>query len=102
MPVLSKEDFFERVHARVGNDTSDDAISFLEDMTDTYNELSNKAENDGQDWERKYNELNESWKKRYQHRFYSGNGGTYNPPAEEDKPDRPTAETITVEDLFKE
>lgn len=101
MAVLSKEDFFARLHTRIGEDTSDEAISFLEDMTDTFNDLEKRATGDGVNWEQRYHDLDESWKKRYRHRFFSGES---NMPSDEGDTvgEEFTSETITVDDLFKE
>ena len=42
MAVLSKEEFFQALSERVGTDTSESALSFIENMTDTYNHMENK------------------------------------------------------------
>ena len=39
MAVLAKEDFLSRINERIGEDNSDEAIEFMEDMTDTYNDM---------------------------------------------------------------
>ena len=107
MAVLEREDFFTRVQERIGDDSSDEAISFMEDMADTYNAMEQKANGDGVDWEQRYKELDESWKKRYTHRFFSSGGGNAftpgtNPQDEaEEESEEPKAETITYGDLFK-
>ena len=101
MPILKKEEFFEKLNARLNGDTSDEAIAFLEDMTDTYTELEKRANGDGEDWERRYHELDESWKKRYAHRFFSGDGGNGAERIEETEEEK-TPETIMPEDLFEE
>ena len=44
MSVLNKEDFLTRIHERIGADTTDEAIAFMEDMTDTYNSLAAAAD----------------------------------------------------------
>lgn len=102
MPILSREQYFARLHDKIGDDTTDDSISFLEDMTDTYNDLEKKTRCDGVDWEKKYHDLDESWKKRYRHRFF--NGGNTSMPAEETRApeEEYNAESVTVEDLFTE
>ena len=70
MPVLSKEDFLQRLQSRIGEDTSDEALQFLEDMTDTYNEFETRsATNDSDEWKTKYDELDQSWRQRYKERF---------------------------------
>ena len=68
--ILAKDEFFNAIHERIGNDTSDDGIAFIENMTDTYNDMEKRIAGNGEDWERKYKELDESWKKRYAHRFF--------------------------------
>lgn len=72
MAVLSRDEFFERVQSIVGTDTSDNSITFIEDMTDTYNNLEDRANVDGNDWERRYHELDNSWKEKYKRRFFTG------------------------------
>lgn len=102
MAILSRDDYFKKLHERMPSTTSDDDISFLEDMTDTYNDLENRANGDSEDWERRYRELDNSWREKYKHRFF--NGGDRNIPPAGRKPDEdngPSAETITVDDLFE-
>lgn len=102
MSVLNREEFFARLESRLANDTTDEGISFLEDMTDTYNDLERRANGDGVDWEKKYKELDESWKKRYRHRFFSGGGSLEMNDSETSTIDEKSADEIEVEDLFKE
>lgn len=102
MTVLGKDDFFAAVQTRIGSDTSDDAIAFVENMTDTYNDLLTKANGDGTDWEKKYRELDESWKARYKHRFFSSPAVCVpdgDPAASADPGEDPA--NITIDDLFK-
>lgn len=105
MAVLSREEFLNQIHERIGDDSSDESIKFLEDMTDTYNALEEKINDNGEDWKHKY-ELNDAmWKKRYQTRFFSGNGYSNNPDSEsEESPEDKAlqrATTISMNDLFK-
>ena len=74
MAVLEKENFFKRVQEYVGDDTTDESITFIEDITDTYNALEEASKNENE-WKTKYEELDEKWKKRYRDRFFSGNTG---------------------------
>ena len=39
MAVLTRDEFFDRVQKIVGTDTTDDSLTFIEDMTDTFNNL---------------------------------------------------------------
>lgn len=100
MAVLTKEEYFAKLHERLGSDTSDEGISFIEDMTDTYNDMEKKSNGDGVDWEKKYKELDESWKKRYRHRFFSGDGGVPNERDRENNSSPYNPEDVTVSDLF--
>lgn len=102
MAVLKREDFFSRLDERLKGDTTDEGISFLEDMTDTYNDLERRANGDGVDWETKYKELDESWKKRYRHRFFSGSGTDSIVVDGEIDKEEYEPEEIKVDDLFKE
>lgn len=98
MAVLSKDEFFKQLHERVGADTSDTAIAFVENMTDTYNDLEKKAAGDGVDWEKRYHDNDEAWRAKYRHRFFSG--GEMRIP-EEKGCDTIDSEDIRVEDLFE-
>ena len=95
MPKLERDAFMERIKAIVGDATDDDALSFIADMTDTYDGLAQPS-----DWEEKYNAehaAHEALRKEYKDGCCSG--GTNNQPDPE--PDKPGAEEITYEDLFK-
>lgn len=69
MAILSKEAFMAALQARVGEGSTDDDLKFLEDMTDTYNDLETRV---GEDWKAKHDALDASWRQRYRDRFYHG------------------------------
>lgn len=97
--VRNKDEFFNLLHERLGEDSSDEAISFMEDVTDTYNDLERRASSANSDWEKRYHDLDETWKKRYRHRFFSGEGGTPNERERDNEPDD-DPENISFNDLF--
>lgn len=102
MAVLTRDDYFARLQTVLGSDTSDEGIALLEDMTDTYNDLEQRANGDGVDWEQRYKDLDESWKKKYRHRFFSGGSSAIPRDRDDDgagQADRAT--TIGFNDLFK-
>lgn len=66
--VLTREELMQRITDRIGDDTSDEAITLLEDVTDTYDDMAARAA-DQTDWERRYNDLDQSWRQRYIDRF---------------------------------
>lgn len=102
MPVLNRDDFFNRVQERVGSDTSEEALQFLEDMTDTFNDMETRINNGGEDWEQKYHELDATWRERYRHRFYdTDNRGVPGFPGNVDEvEDTYNPEDVTLDDLF--
>ena len=106
MAILKKEEFFERLSKRIGEDTSDEGLKDMEDFTDTYNALSSKAEGDAAEWKRKYEDNDAMWKKRYKARFFSSGGGTYtgdddiDEESAEDK-ELKRATSVHIDDLFK-
>lgn len=99
----------EVIKGRVGDDSSDESLKFLEDMTDTFNDLHTKAtaqnKKSDEDWKKELDEVETKWRTKYRERFFSG-GTTDDDP--EDKmlmPEvkKPTPEeSVTVDDLFTE
>lgn len=104
MAVLNRDEFINKIHERLGDDVSDDAIHFLEDLTDTYNSLEERANGDGENWKKRYEDNDAAWKKRYQMRFFSNNGmSNRDEDSIEETPEDKAlkkAETITINDLF--
>lgn len=100
MAVLSRDEYFARIQERLAEDTSDEGISFLEDMTDTYNDMENRANGDGINWEQRYKDLDESWKNKYRHRFFTGGNTTVPDCGTPNGSDEYDPNDITVDDLF--
>lgn len=65
--ILGYDEFLARVKAKIGDSTTDEDISFLEDMTDTYNDL---IARNAEDWKTKYQENDAEWRKKYTSRFF--------------------------------
>lgn len=104
MAVVSKNDFMERIKTIVGEDTSDSAMSFIEDMTDTYNDLESRAGNSNSDeWQKKYDALDAEWRAKYKARFFDGVGTTPEEVKKEQTDDvKDDGEVVDFDDLFKE
>ena len=103
MAVLKREEYFAKLQGILANNNSDEAISTLEDMTDTYNDLETRANGTSDsEWQRKYQELDEMWKKRYTHRFFNGdNKGIPESVTEVNETEEYSPDEITVETLFE-
>ena len=72
MAVRTKDELLEIIKGRIGDDTSDETISFLEDITDTLSDYEEKATNsDTEDWKTKYEENDKMWREKYRERFFS-------------------------------
>lgn len=71
MAIRSKDEILEQIQSQFGEDTSDEVISFLEDVTDTFTDLETRASGDGENWEQKYHDLDAEWRKKYRDRFFS-------------------------------
>lgn len=96
MAVKTREEILEELRVRVGEQTDDETIAFLEDVTDTLSDLETKAKGDGTDWKTKYEENDAEWRKKYTERFYSSDP---EPDNELTKPDD-TEKPKTFAELF--
>ena len=94
--VKSKEELIEEIRAVVGDDTSDNVIALIENVSDTMTELETS---DGEEWKQKFEENDKMWREKYISRFTEGT-------TEPTEPTEPTADDEekekTFEDLFEE
>lgn len=94
--VKTKEEILNSIKDILKDDTSDSALSLIEDLSDT---LDNVQASDETDWKTKYEENDAQWRQRYRDRFFS------KPAQEDDDTDDPepeeTNEPKTFSDLFK-
>lgn len=96
--IRTKDEILDLIRERVGDDTSDEAISFIEDVTDTLNEFETRTA-DSTEWERKYNDLDAAWRKKYKDRFFSKEVEGVDDDVDEDFEEK---KTYKYEDLFEE
>ena len=69
---MTLEEFIKIIHDFIGDDTSERALKFVDDVTNAFNSAVSNTSSDKEDWHKKYDELNESWRKKYMHRFFNG------------------------------
>ena len=113
MAVLKKEDLIKKITTLIGEDTSDDSISLLEDVTDTIEDLAKKEgvsastewETKYKEMEEKYNNLDKEWREKYKARFSQPvepktDGASHINGAEDTGSD--DSEPESFEDLFTE
>lgn len=98
MAVLKKEELLNAIKEMVGDDTSDETITFIENVTDTINDLESRTK-DSEDWKTKYEENDKSWREKYRDRFF----GSKEDIKEdfEEKEDKESDKPKTFDDLFK-
>ena len=105
MAILNKEEFMARLRERIGEDNSDEALSFIEDMEDTYNDLETKSSsNNDEEWQKKYDELDNSWREKYKARFFNSETTPDDVKKEQKKDVQEDGEAgdVSFDDLFEE
>ena len=98
MAILTRDEYMNRIKERIGEDDSPEALSFIADMSDTFDGNADGARISEleQALESERNALADL-RKEYKERFFSGGteGNTR-------KPDKKGSEEIQINDLFKE
>lgn len=89
MSIKSIDEILNAVKERIGDDTSDSAISFVEDISDTLNSLSEQ-----ENWKQKYEQNDSEWRKKYRDRFLCGESSS------DDNDSGDENEPLTYEKLF--
>lgn len=99
MAIVDKGELIKRIAARFGDDNSDEVIQLTEDLTDTFNDYDSRL-NSTEDWEAKFKENDEMWRKKYKERFLVA------PVERKEVLDNPELKdddyNVTFDDLFKE
>lgn len=99
MAVKTREEILEAIKSKIGEDTSDDSISLLEDITDTIDDYETRVA-DKTDWKNKYDELDTTWRRKYIERF-SGKSGE-DIKNEQEGQIKDDSEPRTFDELFTE
>lgn len=101
MAVKTREEILEAIKSKIGEDTSDDSISLLEDITDTIDDYETRVA-DKTDWKNKYDELDATWRRKYIERFSGKSGEGIKNEQEEQIKDDDDDEPRTFDELFTE
>ena len=103
MAVLNKEEFMNRLQERIGEDTSDEAMAFIEDMTDTFNDMETRSSGQSDEqWKQKYADLDKSWREKYKARFFNSETTPADVKDAQEDDVKDDAEEKTYADLFEE
>lgn len=96
MAIKNKQELLDSLTAMIGEDKNDQAIAFVEDMTDTIDDYESRVK-DSTDWRKKYEENDQQWRSKYISRFKDG-VITPEEPSEPDDEERQAPRTY--EELF--
>lgn len=91
MAVKTVDEIMAKVREIIGEDDSDEAIGFIEDISDTFESFSNT-----EDWKTKYEENDKKWREKYRDRFF-----TPKEEVEDDIEEPEEKEKKKFEDLFE-
>ena len=108
MAKRTLEELTNMIKSKFTENPTDDEISLLEDITDTYNSFSasntddlsaklKEAEDKNAEWEQKYNDNDAMWRKKYIDRF---EGKVTDIPEVRQSLEADRSANITIEDLF--
>lgn len=97
MAVVSRDKLLESIRERLGDDTSDQALALIEDVTDTLNDFESRT-NDSTNWKSKYEENDKNWREKYKARFFSAKDDEDD--GDDDGEEAP--KSLTYDELFKE
>ena len=101
MARLSREEMLNKVNTFIGDNNSDEALSLIEDINDTFdNENNTEIETLRQENEtlkKEKTELDNNWREKYRARFFDGE-----PVPNKDDPIDEPPKKLTFENLFKE
>jgi hypothetical protein len=93
----SKEELLSAISAILGDNTSDEALTIIEDISDSF-----ETSQPDEDWKVKYDQLDADWRKRYKERFFS-EGTTHREAVEEQEENvKEDGEKKTYDELFEE
>lgn len=95
MAVKTRDELMDAIKAKLGDDTSDESLSLIEDVSDTLTNYDTIVQ-DKTDWKAKAEEIDSAWRQKYRDRFFSG-GGESPIPEEIEQPEKP----LTFEALFR-
>ena len=110
---LTREEYMTSIASIIGERTDDEALKFVENMTDTFDgnvntdnqETINTLNETIKELTEKNKTIEEEWRKKYLARFYGGSDEEMKPSNQnviEDETMLDVEENITIDDLFKE
>ena len=86
MAVKQKTEIMEQVKTILGEDTSDNALALIADLSDTIDDYEKRVQGtDAESWKKKYEDNDKMWREKYRERFFSGGDQTETEEEDDDK-----------------
>ena len=99
--VKTKDELMASIKSKFGDDTSDETIALLEDISDTLD-----TTKDGADWKKKFEDNDKMWREKYTSRFFDTPADQPKPndgnPSDDTSDNDGVNEDVTIDDLFTE
>lgn len=97
MAIKSREELLKSLNTLIGDNSTDENLAILEDVTDTLKDYEDKTA-DQTEWKAKYEQNDADWRKKYRDRFMSGE----KIKEEQEEDVIKDSKTLTFDSLFKE
>ena len=97
--ILKKEEVLKKVSDILGDRNDDEAIGFIEDLSDTLEDYDKKL---GEDWKTKFEENDKAWREKYKARFFDATPDEHTDEAAEQIGTQVEEKELTFDALFKE
>lgn len=95
--IKNKSELLDSIKAKLGDDTSDEALALIEDINDTLDDYESKT-SDSTNWKQKYVDNDAQWRQKYKDRFFNGDSTGDDDMGGID--DEPPKKPLSFEDLF--
>lgn len=69
MAIKTKEEILAALNAKFGEDSSDETLAIIEDVSDTLDDYDEKTK-ETTNWKEKYEENDAAWRSKYRERFF--------------------------------
>ena len=102
--VKKTEEILELLKNKFADDTSDETLSLIEDVSDTLKDKDTLA-GSSEEWKKKYEDNDKMWREKYKSRFFNPTEKDVSDPPDsdnnDDSDDDDTPKQLQYDDLFK-
>lgn len=95
--IKTKDEILTAIRGKIGEDTDDETLTLIEDITDTFNDLEEKGKGQ-ENWKQRYEDNDKEWRQKYHDRFFAPVEDDVDPLGSDEEEPKPITK---FEDLFK-